>query len=1088
LGFDFQALKQLAEELCPGDVLNLTYADEDGDKVCLKGDDDLSLMLEGNSRNPLSVFLHRPPSPFPGLGLLPAEDNTEQRDANVAGVSASKIPISTLRSCHFLQYGHLRFVDNLGNEVRFPRENMHLGFQTLDAVQKAAIANPSVAYFDISHQRADGKWDAYLWFAPPPLASGDIPQPSQNYTALVHQSVWRVIGGEDQAGIIPTGVTVPTPATLSAAERLVSLEKQLAAAKQFVRGLEREREKLVRRIQSGDARPQPSYFYTFLSKRLAWALRHGADKLALTMDCKGFVFFDELANKPEFRNLSLNHLQELMKNDIKGRFSLVRHGARYKLRATYGHSLPTVITSWTENDKRIGLKNCDDPRLEVPRSDRISHVGDATTTPAQLQNMVDFDPTYHKLKMVDDSIFDHRAETEEKVRRQIEFWFDNWNSPTSWGQRKCKDIANNQNGRVGIETLLTFNKIKGHLNKGGICLAEWTAVVAASIQKSAVVELTSSGAAVRRKLNMPAAPMIRILQSFQTQGGLDVGRDSPTLSPSSSFTIDAKAQAMERTRKQIEYYFSKANLKNDSFMNDIAKKNDGYVEIDTLMNFNKLKTIFSKASIPEPERAIMIAECVKKSTKVEVRLQRIRRRDWFNEQACSSLTKPVLSANPDVKSSSSSTTAISKEQPCSLPNKPDLSIAATAGSSAYYGKTLEVATKIRKQLEFDFGENFSTDKLLQTLATDKDGFVDIDMLVNFKLGDILKENGIVEADRAALVAASILNSAIIEIGKGGTALRQRADYPRTCVRQLEAAILGVVNPSEKLQKQLRKQIEFYFGNKNFPKDKFLQGCADSDGFVPIDTLLTFKKMEEMFHKGDVQSADHRKVTALCAQNSTIVELNDSGTAIRRRQDATIIATSTKMLWPLASTKVDLMASIPMSTRSADIGDFSRLRALGETSSDSKTPNATYLGAISCPDKSNVEAGGLLCKTWEFCNSGTEMWPAGTCIQHVSGHFVGTSHALNIDTLPEPGEKVEVTLSLKTPVAHGRHIGYFQLTAPDGERFGHKVWIDVMLQADMSTKEKQIYDMGFFDLEAIRVALSVEGGDVEKAVSCLVGVQ
>eukprot|EP00341_Mesodinium_pulex_P012839 CAMPEP_0116925232 /NCGR_PEP_ID=MMETSP0467-20121206/23996_1 /TAXON_ID=283647 /ORGANISM="Mesodinium pulex, Strain SPMC105" /LENGTH=352 /DNA_ID=CAMNT_0004604237 /DNA_START=50 /DNA_END=1109 /DNA_ORIENTATION=+ len=46
---------------------------------------------------------------------------------------------------------------------------------------------------------------------------------------------------------------------------------------------------------------------------------------------------------------------------------------------------------------------------------------------------------------------------------------------------------------------------------------------------------------------------------------------------------------------------------------------------------------------------------------------------------------------------------------------------------------------------------------------------------------------------------------------------------------------------------IKRQIEFYFSDSNFRKDTFLREAAaeDTDGFVPIATLLTFNKLKNM---------------------------------------------------------------------------------------------------------------------------------------------------------------------------------------------------------------------------------------------------
>ena len=65
-------------------------------------------------------------------------------------------------------------------------------------------------------------------------------------------------------------------------------------------------------------------------------------------------------------------------------------------------------------------------------------------------------------------------------------------------------------------------------------------------------------------------------------------------------------------KKQIEYYLGDANLEGDDFFRGkIEADKDGYLEIKTLLNCNKLK----KAGVKEVG---LIAEAVTDSTEVEV--------------------------------------------------------------------------------------------------------------------------------------------------------------------------------------------------------------------------------------------------------------------------------------------------------------------------------------------------------------------------------------------------------------------------------------------------------------------------------------
>lgn len=48
-----------------------------------------------------------------------------------------------------------------------------------------------------------------------------------------------------------------------------------------------------------------------------------------------------------------------------------------------------------------------------------------------------------------------------------------------------------------------------------------------------------------------------------------------------------------------------------------------------------------------------------------------------------------------------------------------------------------------------------------------------------------------------------------------------------------------------LQK-LKEQVEFYFSDSNYAKDKFMIAkAAENDGFIPISVLLTFKRLQAM---------------------------------------------------------------------------------------------------------------------------------------------------------------------------------------------------------------------------------------------------
>ncbi|KAK6090463.1 hypothetical protein P3W45_000560 [Vairimorpha bombi] len=67
--------------------------------------------------------------------------------------------------------------------------------------------------------------------------------------------------------------------------------------------------------------------------------------------------------------------------------------------------------------------------------------------------------------------------------------------------------------------------------------------------------------------------------------------------------------------------------------------------------------------------------------------------------------------------------------------------------------------------------------------------------------------------------------------------------------------------------KIKKQVEFYFSDANFRVDAFMkQQSLLNNGYIPIDTILTFKKMKEL------KASKESVIESL--SDSTVVELKD----------------------------------------------------------------------------------------------------------------------------------------------------------------------------------------------------------------------
>ncbi|KNC53125.1 sjogren syndrome antigen B [Thecamonas trahens ATCC 50062] len=75
----------------------------------------------------------------------------------------------------------------------------------------------------------------------------------------------------------------------------------------------------------------------------------------------------------------------------------------------------------------------------------------------------------------------------------------------------------------------------------------------------------------------------------------------------------------------------------------------------------------------------------------------------------------------------------------------------------------------------------------------------------------------------------------------------------------------------------RKQIEFYFSDSNLPRDKYLLNLTaqNSDGFVPLEELAKFKRVQQM-------GLDNEALAAALGESDALV-VSDDGKNVRRAQ-------------------------------------------------------------------------------------------------------------------------------------------------------------------------------------------------------------
>lgn len=90
-----------------------------------------------------------------------------------------------------------------------------------------------------------------------------------------------------------------------------------------------------------------------------------------------------------------------------------------------------------------------------------------------------------------------------------------------------------------------------------------------------------------------------------------------------------------------------------------------------------------------------------------------------------------------------------------------------------------------------------------------------------------------------------------------------------------AAAAAAPAGAEEQKAALRKQLEYYFSDSNFRRDRFLRGkvAEDADGFVQLSVLLTFNRVKAV--------TESVETIAAALENSEELELSSDRAAVRR---------------------------------------------------------------------------------------------------------------------------------------------------------------------------------------------------------------
>jgi len=176
--------------------------------------------------------------------------------------------------------------------------------------------------------------------------------------------------------------------------------------------------------------------------------------------------------------------------------------------------------------------------------------------------------------------------------------------------------------------------------------------------------------------------------------------------------------------------------------------------------------------------------------------------------------------------------------------------------------------------------------------------------------------------------------------------------------------------------------------------------------------------------------------------------------------------------------------------------------------------ARFVSDVTVEDGTNVNPGQSLVKIWKMRNESTVAWPENTRLAFVGGDKLANVEAVAVPAV-EPGTEADIAVDLIAPVKPGRYVGYWRLVAPDGSRFGQRVWVDITvipeevvettspavservapvatmeletpvvpqpMETPVSAEHQQLLDMGFVDRALNIQLLAKNSNDVLRTV-------
>jgi hypothetical protein len=142
--------------------------------------------------------------------------------------------------------------------------------------------------------------------------------------------------------------------------------------------------------------------------------------------------------------------------------------------------------------------------------------------------------------------------------------------------------------------------------------------------------------------------------------------------------------------------------------------------------------------------------------------------------------------------------------------------------------------------------------------------------------------------------------------------------------------------------------------------------------------------------------------------------------------------------------------------------------------------AHFLKDLTVKDDSVIAPGQAIVKKWLVKNTGEVAWPKGTYLVSLPGSTFGKDLKVEVKGV-EKDSNFELVLNLVAPLATGKHTARFQLALPNGEKFGHKYWVNIVVSKFPNRDQLKSMFMDFLADPKIVAVLQENVPDIIKEI-------